>query len=619
MSSSNLATQPSFAPVELTRQEKVFTMAGTLLGLLLAALDQTIVATAGPLIQRDLHIEPSLYVWITTAYLVASTVLVPIYGKLSDLFGRKPVLLTGMSIFLLGSLLCGVSQSAVQLILSRALQGVGSAALFTTAFAVVADIFPPAERGKYQGIFGAAFGLSSVLGPLAGGFITDRFGWHWAFFINLPLGAIAMFFVITRMPMLKQPRSRRVSIDLAGALSLIVAVVPLLLALSLGKGEHAPSASGYPWSSWQILSLFGLAAAGLVAFIAVERQAAEPILDLRLFSGRAFSVGNAASFVVGMAFLAAIVFLPLFMVNVVGLSATHSGLTTTPLTFGIVAGNVASGQLVARTGRYKPLMLGALAMLAVAFVVMGFTLTPESTQGEVTLKMILVGLGLGPTVPLYTLAVQNAVPPARIGVATSATTFFRSMGSTIGIAVIGTVFAGALASGMRENVAAATASVPPALRAQLEGGPGAGAAGAEEGGPTQLAFDAARAQRAVDVYFDQQRSTLTAALRDRDPAAIQALSESPAVDPRLRELARAPEPVPAEALGAALDGVERGRAAALATLDRIGAAMKLAFTDAIKQIYQVCIGLALLALLLTAALPELPLRRDHGAPPAPLE
>ncbi|WP_437675368.1 MDR family MFS transporter [Sorangium sp. So ce131] len=621
MSSSNLATHPSFAPVELTRQEKVFTMAGTLLGLLLAALDQTIVATAGPLIQRDLHIEPSLYVWITTAYLVASTVLVPIYGKLSDLFGRKPVLLTGMSIFLLGSLLCGVSQSAVQLILSRALQGVGSAALFTTAFAVVADIFPPAERGKYQGIFGAAFGLSSVLGPLAGGFITDRFGWHWAFFINLPLGAIAMFFVITRMPMLKQPRTRRVSIDLAGALSLIVAVVPLLLALSLGKGEHAPSASGYPWSSWQILSLFGLAAAGIAAFIAVERQAAEPILDLRLFGGRTFAVGNAASFVVGMAFLAAIVFLPLFMVNVVGLSATHSGLTTTPLTFGIVAGNVGSGQIVARTGRYKPLLLGALAVLAVAFVVMGFTLTPESTQGEVTFKMILIGLGLGPTVPLYTLAVQNAVPPARIGVATSAATFFRSMGSTIGIAVIGTVFAGTLASGMRENVAAATASVPPALRAQLAAGAGAGAgaAGAEEGGATQLAFDAARAQRAVNAHFDQQRSAFTAALRDRDPAALQALSESPATDPRLRELARAPERASAEALGAALDGVERDRAAALATLDRIGAAMKLAFTDAIKQIYRVCIGLALLALLITSALPELPLRRDAGAPPAPLE
>src|SRR3954469_23973637 len=264
----NAVPPPPSSSEGLSRAQKMFTMLGTLLGLLLAALDQTIVATAGPAIQRDLKIEPALYVWITTAYLVASTVLVPIYGKLSDLFGRRRILLIAIGIFLAGSLACGVSQNATQLIAFRAVQGIGSAGLFTSAFAVVADLFPPAERGKWQGIFGAAWGVSSVIGPLLGGVLTQHLNWHWCFFVNLPIGAAAVMLILSKMPPLRRTHTVRPTLDIAGALSLAVATLPLLLALSLGHAEGT-STSGWPWRSWQIGGLFGTSAAGIIAFIAI--------------------------------------------------------------------------------------------------------------------------------------------------------------------------------------------------------------------------------------------------------------------------------------------------------------------------------------------------------------
>jgi EmrB/QacA subfamily drug resistance transporter len=678
---------------ELTRSQKLFTLLGVLLGMLLAALDQTIVSTAGPAIQKDLHIPASLYAWITTAYLVASTVLVPVYGKLSDAFGRRRILVVGILIFLAGSLLCGLSQTTVQLILARAVQGVGSASLFTSAFTVVADIFPPSERGKYQGLFGAVFGLSSVVGPLVGGFLTDFLSWHWVFLVNLPVGAVALFFILTRMPPLRYGH-RKVSIDYPGALALMVFCIPLLLALSLGRPELTPGEAGYLWGSPQILGMLALSGVGLGAFIAVERRAREPILDLTLFGNRAFSVGNLVTFISGAVFLGAIVFLPLFMVNVVGLSATRSGFTLTPLTLGIVAGNILSGQLVSRLGHYKVLILLSQAVTVVAFGIMAFTLSPDSTQGELTLKMILVGLGLGPSIPLFTLAIQNAVPTRQMGVATSSATFFRQMGSTMGVALMGTVFGAVLSSSLATHMAEAMREVPAVFRSQL--GPRPAGAPTEEGQARQV-FDAEALKARLGVDFERQRGLVAKALREGDATATRTLLSDPRVDPRvkaalqgdrgrgqvratfeahaqrLEAAARAgPEAMAAlkedpglpvavrevlsrtppeslrspqgraavlaqlqakladarrEAEAAAVQGVLEGALAAMAqsqqaaeaTVNRVGLAFKQGYTDAIRAIYRITLLIAVLALLVTLTLPELPLRKSNEPPPPVLE
>ncbi|MBZ4417523.1 MDR family MFS transporter [Myxococcus sp. RHSTA-1-4] len=558
-----------------TRPQKVFTMLGALLGVLLAALDQTIVATAGPAIQADLRIPASLYPWLTTSYSMASAMMVPIWGKLSDLVGRRAVLASGILVFLTGSFLCGVSRSTLALIVFRAVQGLGSAALFTAALAVVADLFEPRERGKYQGLFGAVFGLSSVVGPLAGGFLTDNLGWHWVFFINLPVGVVALALVFLRMPKLRPHGVGRGGLDLPGAAALAVAVVPLLLALSQGRADGG----AWAWSSWRILGLFALAAVGTALFLFVETHAREPLLDLKMFRLRAFSAGNAAVFIIGAVFLSGVVFLPLFMVNVVGLSATRSGLTIMPLTLGVVAGNVLSGQLVSKLGRFKELMLGSLVLLMVGFAVMGFTLTPQSTQAEVTAKMVLVGLGLGPTIPLYTLAIQNAVPPQRIGVATSAATFFRQLGMTVGVALLGTVFAAALSGTMEARLPQATEGLPESARARVRvASPDTSA----EGPPAGETFRAREVKERLRAEFEAERRRVAAG---RDAAGA---------------LAR-------------LEAEERR---ALESVDRVDLVIKESFTRGVAAVYRVALLIALAALLVTFFLPEQPMRRKQGPAPA---
>lgn len=546
-------------------------LTGVMLALLLAALDQTIVSTAGPAIQRDLRVAPATYPWITTAYLVASTVMVPIYGKLSDLFGRKPVLLVGVSIFLAGSFLCGISPDVRTLIAARAVQGLGAAALFTSAFTVIADLFPPAERGKYAGFIGGVMGIASVVGPLVGGVITDTLGWHWVFFVNLPVGAVAIWFITRRMPTLvtsAAARGHRPRIDYAGAAALVVAVVPLLIALSIGRSGETVTLDGHAWSSGFVLGLFAIAAAGATAFVLVERRVADPIVDLRLFRSRAVGLGTAAVFVLGAAFLSAVVFLPLYLVNVMGVSATRAGLTMMPLTLGVVTGSIGSGQIVARTGRYRTLMLVALCVLTVGFTVMGFTLTADSTQLEVTLKMVLVGLGVGPTFPIYTLIVQNASDPRDLGVVTAALTFSRSLGQVIGVAIFGTIFAATLTSSLAYRVGSAVNALPPATRELVAPtAPAGGIAGGQREAAGAVAFDAVRAREKI------MRTVPSAS-----------------------------------------------RAAALLALDRVGAGVRHAFTDATRHLYQIGIGLALAALLLSSGIPELSLRRDPRPPqPAPID
>lgn len=523
-------------------------MVGTLLGLLLAALDQTIVATAGPAIQKDLHVAPSVYPWLTSAYLVASTVMVPIYGKLSDIYGRKPILLTGIGIFLLGSLLCGISGATPALLAARAVQGTGSAALFTSAFAVVADIFAPAERGKYQGIFGACFALSSVIGPLLGGFLTDAFSWHWVFFVNLPLGALAIGFIVAKMPMLQRPHTGPVPIDFAGAFWLLACVVPFLVALSLTRGGGSSLAT-----RWIPALLIALSALSLFGFLRAERRARNPLLDLRLFDNRIFKLGNLAAFVLGADFIGSIVFLPLFMVNVVGLSATDAGLTLTPLTFGIVFGNIMSGQIVSRVGRYRALMLVGNVVLLAGIALLAFTLRPDTTQREATLKMIVLGLGLGPTIPLYTLAIQNAAPPKDLGVATAAATFFRQIGSTVGVTVLGL----ALATGLAAHLAPLTP--PPGLPA-IDERPIAG-------------------------------DSTTLVLRVDTNAYLAAIDRAP-------------------------HGDRAWHTQRLADLKAYDHATKAAFTRATRRIYDWALVIGVIGLCVTIALPDARLRKGPSARPS---
>ncbi|THF84298.1 MFS transporter [Deinococcus sp. KSM4-11] len=547
MTTPGVASPPAASPEAhagptFTRQEKLFTMIGTLLGMLLAALDQTIVSTAGPQIQKDLHIDPSLYTWITTAYLVASTVMVPIYGKLSDLYGRRRILMFGIVSFLIGSLLCGLSGEPFmgsflgggtgQLIAFRAVQGFGSAALFTTAFAVVSDLFAPAERGRYTGLFGAVFGISSVLGPLIGGYLTDHLSWHWVFYVNLPIGLIAMTFILTRMPALKHlygQAEERPRLDLLGAFWLIVAVVPLLLALSLGKTTLTPGETGFLWGSWQVLGMFALAALGTVLFLLTERRAHDPLMNLGLFRNRVFSIGSAATFLLGMAFLGPIIFLPLFMVNVVGLSATNSGLTLTPLVLGLVAGNILSGQLVTRIGKYKGIMVVSLVLLMAAFLIMGFTLHPDASQASVTWKMILIGLGLGPSIPLYTLAIQNASDPRLTGQVTSAVTFFRNLGQVVGVAILGTLFANTLSGELTVAKTEAQALLPASARAQFN-------TLGQGGGSDASNFNVATIKNTVAAKLNTEETLITQALRDNDPASVKTLLADPNTPAQLRDV-----------------------------------------------------------------------------------
>lgn len=579
----------------LPRQQKVFILAGTLLGMLLAALDQTIVATAGPAIQRDLHIEAALYTWLTTSYMVASVVMTPVWGKLSDVFGRRSILLSGISIFLLGSLACGLSQTTEQLIGARVIQGIGSASLFTTAFAVIADIFEPRERGRYAGLFGGVFGLSSVIGPLVGGFITDTIGWHWCFYINLPVGAVAVAVIVLRMPALAplglEAGDKRPSLDVVGAVVFALAVIPLLVAASLGKVELREGDVGYLWNSPPILGMLAMTVVFTVLFIVVERRAKSPMINLGLFKNGAFTLGTVTSFVVGMAFLGAIVFLPLFMVNVTGASATRAGLTTTPLTFGIVFGNIMAGQVTSRVGRYKGLILLSLAILTAAFAVMSLTLSPDVTSAGMAARMVLVGLGLGPSIPLFNLHIQTAVSPREIGAATSVATLSRSLGTTLGVAIFGNIFGLTLAHAIETRLAEATADAPPAvvaqLQAQMQQNRG-GAAGGEEGAVTTGVFDTAAVQEKARAGFAARKQAMAA------------------------ELAQAPPEARAEALA----GLDAAEAAAMRTIEKVGRGLKQAFTDATARVYTVAIFFSLLGFLLTLRLPELSLRGRGGGPGA---
>jgi EmrB/QacA subfamily drug resistance transporter len=424
-------------------------IAGLMLGMLLAALDQTVVTTALPQVISHLGGGSQDYTWVITAYLLASTVAVPIYGKLSDIYGRRIFFLGGMVIFLIGSALSGTSQNMTQLIAYRALQGLGAGALMPIAQAIIGDIFPPAERGKWQGLFIAVFGFATILGPVLGGSITDNWGWRWVFYINMPVGVVALITAGLTMPKLVTRRQHR--IDYLGAITLVLWAVPLLLALSLGG--QTINGTELAWNSWQILGLFGFAAVMLVTFLLTELRAAEPIISPRLFKTSIFSVSIITTMLLSAGMFGAIAFLPLFVQGALGQSATNSGLVITPMMIGFMISSLVGGQLLSRTGRYKVLALVGFTIAAVGMFMLS-RMSIATTNGELVRNMVITGLGIGVMLSLFTIVVQNAFPFRQLGEVTATLSFFRQMGSTMGLAVFGVVLSNSLVSNLQANIPA---------------------------------------------------------------------------------------------------------------------------------------------------------------------
>src|SRR5256884_5362809 len=430
---SNRANQAEeYEQPRYSRRDTLLTMVGVLIVMLLASLDQTIVSTAMPRVIADLQ-GFDRYTWVSTAYLLTSTVTVPIYGKLSDLFGRKPIFLFGIVLFLAGSALSGASQSMNQLIAFRAFQGLGTGALTPIAIAVVGDLFTPRERGKWQGVTGAVFGLSAIIGPTLGGWITQYSSWRWIFYVNLPVGLLALLVLIFLMPTLRG-KAQKVSIDYSGAALLVAGTVPLLLGFTFAGSQYA-------WLSPQIIGLLGgslvMAAAFVIYEAWLERRDGQPIIAPSLFKNSIFAVSTLVTFIFGMGLFGAIFFIPLCVQGVVGSSATNSGLVLTPLTLTLVVGSIVSGQLVSRLGKYKWLaIIGMLVSVGGALLLLRLDVNSDNT--DVLLALLVFGLGMGFGISLYTLIVQNAIPH-KIGQTTAALTFFRSIGGAIALAVMGSV------------------------------------------------------------------------------------------------------------------------------------------------------------------------------------
>jgi EmrB/QacA subfamily drug resistance transporter len=421
--------------IQLTRPQLIGTLGGLLLALLVAALDQTIVGTAEPRIIANLS-GFDRYPWVTTAYLLSSTVSVPIFAKLSDIYGRKWFFLAGLIIFVGASALCGASgqlplpiDGMNQLILFRGVQGIGAGILVGLTFTIVGDIFSPAERGRYQGMFGAVWGLASIFGPTLGGWLTDQFSWRAAFYVNLPVGIIAAIAVWLEFPSF-HPIGPRRSVDVAGVLTLIGCLVPLLLALTW--------VTDYGWGSTRVVSLLGFSTCMLAAFLFAETRAKEPVIPLALFKVKVIGICSIAAFVLGAGMFGIIIYLPLFMQGVMGVSATQSGSLLTPLMLSAVVGSIMAGQFTHRAGKYKLLAVTGSVLIATGMVLFA-RMDAATLRAEVVRAMIVCGFGLGLIQPVYTLAVQNSAPREHMGAATASTQFFRSIGSTMGVSIFGSV------------------------------------------------------------------------------------------------------------------------------------------------------------------------------------
>ena len=441
------------APAEpgagLSHRQILVVVAGVMGGLLLASLDQSIVGTALPRIVSDLGGLNRLS-WVVTAYLLTSTAATPLWGKISDLYGRRLIFQAAILIFLLGSALSGLSRNMTELILFRGLQGVGGGGLMAIALAIIGDVIPPRQRGRYQGYFGAVFGASSVIGPLLGGLFTDTIGWRWIFYINLPIGAAVLVItsVALRLPVVR----REHTIDYLGAGTIVASVTTLLLYLNWAGAR-------YGWTSPGALWLVGASVVLALAFLAVERRAVEPIIPMRLFRSVIFSVGNVFSFMSGVAMFGAVIFLPVYLQAVKGMSPMRSGLALIPTVAGVAGMSVVSGRIISHTGRYKIFPILGAAIVVVSQVLLAH-LHADTPYWQVGIYGFLAGAGLGMTMQTVVLAIQNDTNPADMGTATSANTFFRMTGAAIGAAVFGTVLSSKLAQNLQASFGRSGGSSP---------------------------------------------------------------------------------------------------------------------------------------------------------------
>ena len=428
---------------ELDTRTKVLVIAGTVLGLFTAAMDQTVVATSIPKIVADLG-GFGLFSWVGTGFLLASTTTVPIVGRLSDMYGRKPFFMLGIVVLLLGSVLSGSSQNIEQLIAFRVIQGFGAGMIMAIAFTIVGDVFPPAERGRWMGLMAGVFAAASVLGPLIGGTLTDHVDWRWVFYINLPMGGAALALLAFGMPRLRPAMAQKM--DYRGIVLLCATTVPMLLAFSWAGNRYA-------WISPEVIGFLAWSVVALALFVYVELRTDQPLLPMHLLKNRVFTVSALVTLFSGFAMMGSLFYIPLFVQGVLGASATSSGFVTMPMMIAMAIAAAIAGQVMSRVGKYRILGVGGLIVMVIGMAYLS-TMDAASTRSEVTYAMIIFGIGLGTSIPLFTLAVQNSVPYRVMGVSTSTMQFLRSVGGTMGVAIMFAVIQGQYRDGVQENVPA---------------------------------------------------------------------------------------------------------------------------------------------------------------------